>query len=101
MRYVALLAVVIASVAAGAPEPQKITFARVWPNAGQVGLFVADADGGGERPLVGLGEIDYDPVWSPDASSIVFTSDRNGSADLYPVRPAGTGIERHTALTSE
>src|SRR6476659_3062901 len=96
MRYVALLAVVIASVAAGAPEPQKITFARVWPNAGQVGLFIADADGANERPLVGLGEIDYDPVWSPDATSIVFTSDRNGSADLCRGKPDGTGLERLT-----
>ena len=79
-----------------APEPQKIVFARVWPNAGQVGLFIADADGGSERPLVGLGEIDYDPVWSPDGPSIVFTSDRNGSADLYRVKPDGTGLERLT-----
>src|SRR6478752_3041866 len=96
MRYVALLAVVIASVAAAAPEPQKITFARVWPNAGQVGLFIADADGTNERPLVGLGEIDYDPVWSPDGRTIVFTSDRLGSADLFRVNPDGTGLERLT-----
>src|SRR3954449_12207453 len=96
MRKMALALATVVFLAAGAPEPQKITFARVWPNAGQVGLFVADADGGGERPLVGLGEIDYDPVWSPDASSIVFTSDRNGSADLYRVKPDGTALERLT-----
>src|SRR4051812_11842379 len=96
MRKIALVTVVLASVAAGAPEPQKITFARVWPNAGQIGLFVADADGGSERPLVGLGEIDYDPVWSPDGTSIVFTSDRNGSADLYRVKADGSGLERLT-----
>jgi Tol biopolymer transport system component len=96
MRKLALIALSCVSLAAAAPEPQKIVFARVWPNAGQVGLFIADADGGGERLLVGAGEIDYDPVWSPDAASIVFTSDRNGSADLYRVKPDGTGLERLT-----
>jgi TolB protein len=96
MRTSVLVALSIVSLAAAGAEPQKIAFARVWPNAGQVGLFIADADGASERPLVGLGEIDYDPVWSPDASSIVFTSDRNGSADLYRVKPDGSGLERLT-----
>jgi Tol biopolymer transport system component len=96
MRISALAVAVLLSLAAGAPDPQRIVFARVFPNAGQVGLFIADADGSNERPLVGLGEIDYDPVWSPDGNSIVFTSDRSGSADLYRVRPDGTALERLT-----
>jgi dipeptidyl aminopeptidase/acylaminoacyl peptidase len=96
MRTLVLAAISLLSLAAAAADPQKIAFARVWPNAGQVGLFIADADGASEHPLVGLGEIDYDPVWSPDASSIVFTSDRNGSADLYRVKADGTGLERLT-----
>jgi TolB protein len=96
MRIVALAAVVLVSLAAGPSDPQKIVFARVWPNAGQIGLFIADADGSSERPLLGLGQIDYDPVWAPDGTSIVFTSDRNGSADLYRVQPDGTGLERLT-----
>ena len=31
--------------------PQQIAFTRVFPNAGQIGLFIANADGSGERPL--------------------------------------------------
>ena len=100
MRTLALALATVAFLAAGAPEPQKIVFARVFPNAGQIGLFIADAEGGSERPLVGLGEIDYDPVWSPDGQSIVFTSDRNGSADLYRVKPDGSGLERLTDSTA-
>jgi TolB protein len=96
MRIMALAVLSLLSLAAGAPEPQKIVFARVFPNAGQIGLFIADADGANERPLVGPGEIDYDPVWAPDGQSIVFTSDRNGSADLYRVKPDGSGLERLT-----
>jgi Tol biopolymer transport system component len=96
MRTGILLLAAAFSVAAVAPQRSEIVFARVWPNAGQVGLFTADADGGNEHPLVGLGAIDYDPVWAPDASSIVFTSDREGSADLFRVKPDGTGLERLT-----
>ncbi len=96
MRTAAFALAAVLSLAAGAPEPQQIVFARVWPNAGQVGLFIADADGGGEHPLVGLGAIDYDPVWAPDGQSIIFTSDRHGSADLFRVKPDGTGLEQLT-----
>ena len=77
-------------------DPQKIVFARVFPNAGQIGLFIAAADGSAEHLLLGANGIDYDPVWSPDGASIVFTSDREGSADLFRVKPDGTGLERLT-----
>lgn len=79
-----------------AAEPQKISFARVFPNAGQIGLFIASSDGSGERPLLGNQEMDYDAVWSPDGATIVFTSERDGSADLFRVRLDGTGLERLT-----
>jgi Tol biopolymer transport system component len=96
MRIALLAAVSSLALAAAVPAPQKIVFARVFPNAGQIGLFIAAADGSGERPLVGAGEIDYDAVWSPDGASIVFTSDRDGSADLYRVKPDGSSLERLT-----
>src|SRR5205814_3261544 len=65
----------------------------VFPNAGQVGLFIAAADGSGEHPLLTNGDVDYDPVWSLDGASIVFTSDRRGSADLFRVKPDGSALE--------
>src|SRR5215471_20976530 len=96
MRASILAVLALAAGAGAASEPQKIVFARVFPNAGQMGLFIAAADGSGERPLVGAGEIDYDAVWAPDGASIVFTSDRDGSADLYRVKPDGSSLERLT-----
>ncbi len=95
-RLVFALAAALVAVAAGAADPQKIVLARVFPNAGQIGLFLAAADGSEERPLLATRDIDYDAVWAPDGASIVFTSDREGSADLFRVKPDGTDVQQLT-----
>jgi TolB protein len=91
-----LLFVLASAVLAQVPQPQKIVFARVFPQPGQIGLFLAAADGSNERALVTPADMDYDAAWAPDGASIVFTSERNGSADLYVVKPDGTGLVRLT-----
>jgi TolB protein len=99
MRLCSIVLAVLGTAAAfvtAAPARQKIVFARVFPNAGQIGLFIAAADGSNERRLLASPDLDYDPVWSPDGASIVFTSDRDGSADLFRVKPDGGGLERLT-----
>jgi len=77
------------------PQPKTILFTRLGPS--QTGLFVSNADGTAERPLLNSESLDYNPAWSPDGQWIVFTSERNGSADLYRVKPDGTGLQRLTA----
>ena len=79
-----------------APTTETIVVTRVFPQPGQIGLFIAAADGTGEHPLGSPSDIDYDAAWSPNGKSIVFTSERNGSADLYLVNADGTGLERLT-----
>src|SRR5258705_8862344 len=96
MRAFLLAAAAFGTLAAGAPGPQQIVFARVFPQPGQIGLFIAAADGSGERPLLASRDIDYDAAWSPDGTSIVFTSERNGSADLYRVNADGGDLEQLT-----
>src|SRR5262249_12016979 len=75
-------------------QPKTIVFSRLGPS--QIRLFVSNADGTAERPLLNSDTLDYNPVWSPDGQWIVFTSERNGSADLYRVKPEGTGLQRLT-----
>jgi Tol biopolymer transport system component len=81
---------------APADPPHQVAVTRVFPQPGQIGLFLAAADGTQERPLVTPADVDYNATWATDGAAIVFTSERNGFADLYRVRPDGTGLERLT-----
>ncbi|MBY0497968.1 MAG: hypothetical protein K2Y23_27495 [Cyanobacteria bacterium] len=95
MRIFIGAAVAGALVSAQAP-PHQIAFTRVFPNAGQIGLFVANADGSSEQQLFDATGFDYDATWSPDNATIVYTSDREGSPDLFRIKADGSGRERLT-----
>jgi TolB protein len=97
MRIIAILtAVAVLGAPAAASSPEQLVYARVFPNPGGLGLFIAAADGSGERPLLSVRDLDYDPVFAPDGQTVVFTSDRAGSADLFRVKPDGMALERLT-----
>jgi TolB protein len=92
---VALIAV---NLVWAAPPPRKISFARaggVVP--GTMQLFISASDGSDEHPLLAAPHDDYDAVWAPDGKSIVFTSDRNGSGDLFRINPDGSGLAQLTS----
>jgi TolB protein len=72
----------------------RILFSRLGPV--RTALFVANADGSGERELLPPTGLDYSPSLSADGQWIVFTSERNGSADLFRVHPDGSGLDRLT-----
>ncbi len=59
-------------------------------------LYVADGDGSHERPLLAAPGYDYNPSLSADGQWVVFTSERDGSPDIYRVRMDGSGFERLT-----
>ena len=47
-----LLVVFVGLALAQTPQSQKIVVTRVFPQPGQIGLFMAAADGSNEQPLV-------------------------------------------------
>ena len=53
-------------------------------------IWILDTSGGSMR-LTSHPKDDFNPVWSPDGSRIAFTSDRNGSRDLFWKSAAGNG----------
>ena len=96
MRFRIVMFAAVAILWAQTSTPRRIGYTRVFPQQGQLALLVAASDGSDERPLLASKDTDYDPVWAPDGKSIVFTSDRNGSADLFRVNPDGSGLTRLT-----
>ena len=77
-----------------AAERPRIIFSRLAPT--RIGLFLADADGKNERPLLPATGLDYNASFSADGQWIMFTSERAGSADIYRMHADGSGLERLT-----
>jgi len=77
-----------------AADRPRIVFSRLAPT--HIGLFLADADGKNERPLLPATSLDYNASFSADGKWVIFTSERDGSADIYRMHPDGSGMERLT-----
>ncbi len=59
-------------------------------------LYIADADGKNEHPLLPGTGSSYNASFSADGRWIIFTSERSGSAEIYRVHPDGSALERLT-----
>jgi Tol biopolymer transport system component len=96
-------ALLLAGTVLQAQARQVMLMNRIGPS--KLVLYVANADGSGERPLLASSSgRDYDASFSADGKWIVFTSERDGEgdgqADIWRVRADGTGLERLTSDTS-
>src|SRR3954452_13582304 len=89
-RLLLLISVTVFSLSA----KERILVNRTGPAAST--LFTADADGSQQRLLLGKSRFDYNPSFSTDGTWIVFTSERNGSGDLYRVHADGSGLQQLT-----
>ncbi|KAJ5188035.1 WD40-like Beta Propeller [Penicillium cf. griseofulvum] len=65
-------------------------------------LYVANADGSGECPLLSNPIYEYHATFSPDGEWITVTGERNGdgNSDIYRVRTDGTDLEELVATSS-
>jgi Tol biopolymer transport system component len=74
------------SAASYSPDGKQVVLSVTGPT-GESGLFLANADGGGLRPL--LTGSTTSPLWTPDGKWIVFVSDRTGSKAVWAIPPSG------------
>src|SRR5947208_8830126 len=59
-------------------------------------IYVASADGQGDRWITNNPRYDAEGTLSPDGTTIVFTSLRDGDLDIYTMRVDGTHLKRLT-----
>jgi Tol biopolymer transport system component len=76
------------------PSGRWIVFQRPY---GELYLVHPDGTGLHRIPLnLPAGDGALNPAWSPDGSRIVFSLARNGDANIFTVRPDGTGLRQVT-----
>ncbi|KAL2817914.1 hypothetical protein BDW59DRAFT_182010 [Aspergillus cavernicola] len=73
---------------------------RIAPGTSE--LYIANADGTNERPLLSSPVFEYHAEFSPDGQWITFTGERNGdgNSDIYRVRPDGSGLQELLATSA-
>jgi TolB protein len=84
----------------GSPRyaPDARTLAFIGEDASeQPDLFVSGPNGENPRPIAPSSQQpEGAPAWSPDGTTIVFASKRDGNWEIYTVHPDGSGLTRLT-----
>jgi Tol biopolymer transport system component len=75
------------------PDESRVTFNAVAPQGGNTDIWVMDLARGNPTRLTFDPSPDHSPVWSPDGTRIVFTSERDGHANLYQSAASGGGAD--------
>lgn len=63
-------------------------------------IFSIKPDGSDRRQLTDTQAQDWEPVWSPDGTTIAFTSDRDGDYEIFLMQADGTGLKQLTSNTA-
>jgi Tol biopolymer transport system component len=80
-------------------SPITTTYELAFANFGPLNtdILIADGDGNNARALLPGPDLDYNASFSGDGKWVIFTSDRNGSSDIYRVHLDGNGLEQLTS----
>ena len=76
----------------------KIYFTR--KTGEEINIFSMNEDGSGERQLTSGARFNYEPVAAPDGKTIVFSSNRAGSFNLWRINADGSNPLRLTDFAS-
>ena len=77
------------------PPPPDQSAGYVWP-LGHLDIYTARLDGSDLRQLTHNDAYDAEATVSPDGTTIIFTSTRDGDIELYTMSIDGTGVRRIT-----
>jgi Tol biopolymer transport system component len=73
------------------PDEKKVAVARPDPQTGRNDIWLLELARGISSRFTSDPSEDYTPLWSPDGSRIVFTSDREGHANVFQRPSSGAG----------
>lgn len=98
----------ITGIAIAGETPSWLRNSKISPDGSTIvftykgDIFTVPSKGGEARQITSLGYYDTAPIWSPDGKNIVFSSNREGSFDLYIVsKNGGTPKRLTTHATAE
>ncbi len=79
----------------------RLAFGLADPRSGKNDIWIRDLARGVSSRFTFGGANNGVPIWSPDGSTIVFRSDRNGIIDLFEKSASGQGEEKTLLKTEE
>jgi len=88
---------------AWSPDRTSIAFIRKSPgdSCAPGDVWIVNANGGNAHPIVSLPSDERHPTWSPNGRKIVFSSNLNGTYDLYAVEADGSHRVRLTRTAKD
>jgi Tol biopolymer transport system component len=108
--YVLLAVACVAALSGcGSSKPPRPDMVFVSSRSGSYAIYAMNADGGRQRRLSHGGPsgtssspadlfFQIQPAWSPDGTSIAFSSKRTGTSQIYVMRADGTGSKPLTSV---
>ncbi len=70
------------------PDGKQITYTS--ESAGNIDIWIMNADGSNPRPLTVESSLELDSQWSPDGKRIAYTSNRDKSFQIWVMDPDGS-----------